>query len=64
VCFDDLFKKAFEDDNIITDTAFQEETAGEQIGVGATDTFTEIEVQGEISVEQVKADDKESSKGD
>lgn len=61
--FDDLFKKAFEDDNTITDEASQEEITVEQINVDATDAFTEIEVQGE-SVEQIKVNDEKSSKGD
>ena len=62
--FDDLFKKAFEDDNTIIDEASQEEITVEQINADATDAFTEIEVQGEVSVEQIKVNDEKSSKGD
>ncbi|KAF3333981.1 helicase SKI2W isoform X1 [Carex littledalei] len=62
VRFDDLFKKAFEDDNTITDEASQEEITVEQINADATDAFTEIEVQGEVSAEQIKVNDEKSSK--
>lgn len=64
VHFDDLFKKAFEDDNIITDTASQEEITVEQLDGDATNTFTDVEVQEEESVEQIKVDDEKSGKGD
>ncbi|KAJ3685614.1 hypothetical protein LUZ61_014778 [Rhynchospora tenuis] len=51
VHFDDLFKKAFEDDNIIT---------VEKMNADPTDIITEIDPQGEINVEQIKTADEKS----
>ncbi|KAJ4781291.1 ATP-dependent RNA helicase [Rhynchospora pubera] len=60
VRFDDLFKKAFEDDDVIIDKNSHEEITVEKINANPTDIITEIDSQGEINVEQIETADAKS----